>query len=89
MKRLEEKKLQVICGYIDELLPQFEYSKPKNGLHIVGTFNNVNTQQLLEKCDKKNIELINMASHNALEFNFKNASIHEAYSTLHSIARSI
>lgn len=89
MERREQKKLQIICGYLDELLPQFEYSKPQKGLQIVGKFDNVNTPTLIEKCTQSKVEFINMASHNALEFNFDQTSIHDTYNGLRTIAKSI
>ncbi len=89
MRRIEQKKLQIICGYLDELLPQFQYEKPEDGLQIVGKFNDVNTPAFVNKCNKAKIEFINMASCEALEFNFNNSTIHQTYDGLYKLAKWI
>lgn len=50
LRKSYRKKMQLFCGFLDEILPQFEYEKPKGGMFIYGRLPNVDTKSLVKRC---------------------------------------
>ncbi|MEA3384065.1 MAG: PLP-dependent aminotransferase family protein [Campylobacterota bacterium] len=50
LRKSYKKKMQVFCSYLDDILPEFEYEKPKGGMFIYGKLPNIDTKILVQKC---------------------------------------
>ncbi|MEA3384061.1 MAG: aminotransferase class I/II-fold pyridoxal phosphate-dependent enzyme [Campylobacterota bacterium] len=50
LRKSYKKKMQVFCSYLDDILPELEYEKPKGGMFIYGKLPNIDTKILVQKC---------------------------------------
>jgi len=96
IRKLYANKLEQFCKYLDEILPQFEYIKPKGGMFIYGRLKGINTKELVEKCIKNDVVFvpgiefyINNSIEDEIRFNFTNSSSSDIYKGLNIIKNTI
>jgi len=53
-----KKKMLYFANTLDEILPSFEYTRPKGGMFIYGRFEGVDTMHLVQKCLKKGVVFV-------------------------------
>jgi 2-aminoadipate transaminase len=93
LRKVYKKKLQIFKTYLDEILPEFEYEKPKGGMFIYGKFKNIDTAILVQKCIKKGVVFVpgnefyinSDEVTNEIRFNFTKTTAKEVYKGLHII----
>jgi len=96
LRRVYKKKLQIFTTYLDELLPEFIYDKPKGGMFIYGRLNHVNTSVLVQKCLKQGVVFVpgsefynDKNNQSEIRFNFTHSSSKEIYNGLRIIQKII
>jgi 2-aminoadipate transaminase len=52
------KKMKYFAKCLDDILPEFKYEKPQGGMFIYGSFNNIDTSMLVQKCIKKEVVFV-------------------------------
>jgi len=52
------KKMSNFARILDEILPQFQFSKPKGGMFIYGKIPGINTVELVQRCLKRNVVFV-------------------------------
>jgi len=93
LRKMYSKKMQVFKNYLDELLPEFDYTLPEGGMFIYGSLPDVDTAKLLQASLKRGVLFVpgdlfypKGASGDEIRFNFTNASAREVYRGLRIIA---
>ncbi|MEA1915468.1 MAG: PLP-dependent aminotransferase family protein [Campylobacterota bacterium] len=90
------KKMKLFSRYLDEILPQFEYSKPQGGMFIYGKLHGINTAKLVKKCLKKGVVFVpgdqfytKNVSYNEIRFNFTHSSAEDIQKGLYIIQKAL
>ena len=96
IRKVYKKKSQIFQSYLDEILPEFIYTKPKGGMFIYGRLNHINTSVLINNCIKKGVVFVpgnefylNSNNQNEIRFNFTHTSSKDVYKGLHIIKKEI
>jgi len=98
LRKIYAKKMQIFKSYLDEILPEFNYIKPKGGMFIYGSFPNINSSELVQKCLENNVIFVpgiefyteqNNKIENEIRFNFTHCSAKDIYKGLTLISRII
>jgi len=53
-----KEKMLYFANALDEILPSFEYNRPKGGMFIYGRFKSVDTTDLVQKCLEKGVVFV-------------------------------
>ena len=53
-----KEKMHYFANTLDEILPSFEYARPKGGMFIYGRFEGVDTTHLVQKCLEKGVVFV-------------------------------
>jgi len=73
-----KKKMLYFADTLDEILPSFEYIRPKGGMFIYGKFEGVDTMHLVQKCLDKGVVFVPGiefgGSENEIRFNYTHSS---------------
>ena len=93
LRKMYSKKMQVFKTYLNELLPEFEYTIPKGGMFIYGRLPHIDTSELVQLSLKKEVLFVpgsefyleGMAE-DEIRFNFTNCTAREVYRGLKIIA---
>ena len=98
LRKIYAKKMQIFKSYLDEILPEFNYIQPKGGMFIYGSFNGIDSSDLVQKCLNKNVVFVpgnefytqrNSNIKNEIRFNFTHCSAKDIYKGLTLIAKII
>ena len=96
IRKVYKKKSQIFQSYLDEILPEFIYTKPKGGMFIYGRLNHINTSVLINNCIKKGVVFVpgnefylNSNNQNEIRFNFTHTSSKDIYKGLYIIKHEI
>jgi len=96
IRRVYKKKLQIFTAYLNEILPEFIYEKPKGGMFIYGRLNHVNTSALVQKCLNKGVVFVpgnefydNNNNQSEIRFNFTHSTSSQIYNGLKLIKEII
>ena len=92
IRKIYSKKMQIFCNFLDEVLPQFEYIKPKGGMFVYGRLEGINTKELVNKCLKDDVLFvpgvefyINNIKEDEIRFNFTNSTPAQIFKGLNII----
>lgn len=92
LRTIYKKKERIFRTYLDEILPEFIYTKPKGGMFIYGRFNHINTSVLVQKCLEKGVVFVpgnefymNNLNQSEIRFNFTSCSAQQIYKGLNII----
>lgn len=76
-----KEKMEIFCDGLDEILPEFEYVRPKGGMFVYGSLNGYDTKALVEKCMARKVVYVPGSEFYAtprvsseIRFNFTNAT---------------
>jgi len=96
IRKIYSKNMQIFCAYLDEILPQFEYTKPLGGMFVYGRLKGINTKNLVEKCLDNGVVFVpgsefyvNNIKEDEIRFNFTNTSASQVYKGLNIIKNII
>ncbi len=92
LTRIQNKKMQIFKGYLQEILPEFQIIEAKSNMCIYGFLPNINKQTLEEIYKQKIVfvqNLIGKSSTNEIRFNFISSSIKDIYEGLSIISKTI
>jgi len=96
IRKVYKKKMQIFTSFLDEILPEFNYTRPKGGMFIYGSFEHINTSKLVNECIKKGVVFVpgaefynNTSSNNEIRFNFTHCSSNDIYLGLKIIKKLI
>ena len=96
VRKVYKKKMQIFVSFLDEILPEFKYTKPKGGMFIYGKFENINGSELVNKCIENGVVFVpgaefynNISSNNEIRFNFTHCSSNDIYVGLKIIKKLI
>ena len=74
-----KEKMLYFANTLDEILPSFEYKRPKGGMFIYGRFEGVDTTDLVQKCLEKGVVFVPGAEFGGkadeIRFNFTHSSL--------------
>jgi len=96
LREIYHKKMLFFAKSLDEILPQFKYTKPKGGMFIYGKIQNINSVNLVKRCLKKGVVFVpgaefytNKANLNEIRFNFTHCTKDEVKKGLTIISDTI
>lgn len=96
LRKSYRKKMQIFSSYLDDILPQFEYEKPKGGMFIYGRLPNINTKDLVKKCLENGVVFVpgiefydSSEITDEIRFNFTSCSPKEIFIGLNIILQTI
>lgn len=58
LRKHYEEKMQIFSQALDELIPEFIYTKPEGGMFIYGKLPNINTTLLVRKCLEEGVVFV-------------------------------
>jgi len=74
-----KEKMLYFANALDEILPSFEYTRPKGGMFIYGKFEGVDTMLFVEKCLEKGVVFVPGSEFGGkadeIRFNFTHSSL--------------
>jgi 2-aminoadipate transaminase len=81
------KKMQIFTGYLDEIIPEFEYEKPQGGMFVYGRLPNIDTSVLVKRCLDKGVVFVpgvefyedSKSKKDEIRFNFTNCKARDIY----------
>ncbi len=96
LRRFYNRKMKIFCCELDEVLPNFEYTKPKGGMFVYGKLKDIDTKNLVNKTMKKDTYFVpgsefykDNASKDEIRFNFTNATSKNIKKGLSIISQTI
>jgi len=96
LRKIYKKKMQIFTSFLNEILPSFNYTKPKGGMFIYGKFENIDSSELIKECMKNGVVFVpgaefynNINSNNEIRFNFTHCTSNEIYKGLNIIKKII
>ncbi|HIP13549.1 MAG TPA: PLP-dependent aminotransferase family protein [Arcobacter sp.] len=96
IRKVYKKNMQIFAGFLDEILPEFKYTKPKGGMFIYGKFEDINSSELVNKCMEKGVVFVpgaefynNENVNSEIRFNFTHCSSNDIYKGLNIIKQLI
>ena len=88
-----KKKMLYFANILDEILPGFEYIRPKGGMFIYGRLEGVNTTHLVQKCLEKGVVFVPGAEFGGktdeIRFNFTHSNFTEIRKGIRRIKESM
>jgi len=85
-------KMQIFMGYLDDILPEFEYTRPKGGMFIYGELEGMDTSALVRRCLERGVVFVPGAEFyvdgrgsGEIRFNFTHCRVADISRGLHII----
>jgi len=79
LRRAYKEKMLYFANALDEILPSFDYTRPKGGMFIYGRFEGIDTMHLVQKCLEKGVVFVPGSEFGGkadeIRFNFTHSSL--------------